>query len=57
MVVIQRHLGGGLRMSNEGKRERGGGGGGVAFSRVVRGRLVDDGRTALCFCETFISYQ
>jgi len=56
MIVMQRHLGGGLRRPNRGKiggkargRRR------VAFS-VVQGRLADDGRTSVCFCETFMSY-
>jgi hypothetical protein len=52
--VIQRRLGGGLRRPN--------GEGGhvvvaVPFSCIVRGKLADDGRTPLVFCQTFISYS
>ena len=58
VIVIQRHLGGGLRRRNGGKiRGRARRGGGVAFSWSVRGRVTDDGRTSLFFYETFISYQ
>jgi len=54
--LIQSNLGGGLRRPNGGEIGGRAHGGGVAISWVVWGRLADDGRTPLFFCETFISY-
>jgi len=58
MIVTQSDPVGGLRRPNGGKiggRARGGGGGGVAFSWVVRKRLAGNGRTPLFFYKTFIN--
>jgi hypothetical protein len=58
IIVIQNDLGDSLRRLNGGKiggKARGGGGGGVAFSWVVRGRLAGNGRTPLFSYEKFIS--
>jgi hypothetical protein len=50
MIVIQRHLGGGLRRLGG---EEGACSGGVAFSWIIR---ADDERASLFLCELFINH-